>query len=79
VQAGDVALLAAGTGHCELSRSNDFLVIGAYPPDQQWEICRAAPDAQVVERMRTLPFPASDPVHGAAGPLLRHWSRNAAS
>jgi uncharacterized protein YjlB len=79
VYAGDVALLPTGAGHCELSRSSDFLVVGAYPPGQEWDICRAAPDAKAVARMRSLPFPISDPVLGAHGPLLTHWSRDAAS
>ena len=74
VNAGDVLLLPTGTGHCELSKTADFSVVGAYPPDQHWDICRAAPDAQAVERMHSLPYPHSDPVHGSTGPLLRHWS-----
>ena len=73
VQAGDVALLPTGTGHCELEKSSDFLVIGAYPPDQSWDICREAPDSAAIARMANLPFPQSDPVFGAKGPLREQW------
>ncbi|WP_263414699.1 cupin [Terriglobus aquaticus] len=75
IRAGDVLALPAGTGHCELSCSADFQVIGAYPPGQHWDICRAAPDAAARKRMASLPFPASDPVSGSSGPLLTQWRR----
>lgn len=73
VRAGDVALLPTGTGHCEISCSDDFLVIGAYPPDQNFDICRSAPDADARKRMDTLPFPKTDPITGRTSPLLQHW------
>jgi uncharacterized protein YjlB len=73
-KAGDILVLPAGTGHCRVSASDDLLVIGAYPEDQHWDICRTALSPEALERMKHVRYPASDPVTGRAGPLPRLWT-----
>ena len=51
------------------------MVIGAYPQGETWDICRQAPDTATLERMKVVVFPASDPVSGTEGPLVKAWRR----
>lgn len=74
VQAGDVAVLPVGTGHCNLGSSADFLVIGAYPPGPERDFCRDAPTPAMLECMAGLSLPNSDPVGGKTGALIRLWT-----
>lgn len=73
VAAGDALVLPTGTGHRCIRTSDDFLVVGAYPQGQDWDICRDAPDENARLRMAALPIPGSDPVEGEAGPLTELW------
>jgi len=75
---GDIAVLPAGTGHQRLSGSDDLLVIGAYPPQGTYNLCRGDNPAdrdQALATIPTVPLPASDPVLGRDGPLTRLWRR----
>ncbi|PZX17007.1 uncharacterized protein YjlB [Palleronia aestuarii] len=76
VSAGDVLVLPAGTGHCQIEASGDFRVCGAYPPGQEdYGTIQAEepPDPSVRDRIAAVPLPRTDPVHGGTGPLLDAW------
>ena len=75
VEAGDVAVLPAGTGHQRISSTPDLLVIGAYPPDGHYDLCRGtqAEHARALESIPRVPLPQSDPLFGADGPLTKLW------
>lgn len=75
VAAGDCMLLPAGTGHCRLAASSDFLVVGAYPPGCVWDLRRDALSAAELGAMARLPVPSTDPVTGRAGGLHDFWSQ----
>ena len=74
VAAGDVAALPAGTGHFLIEADPDFLVVGAYPPDQRdYDLCRTATTAASASGIAALAFPPTDPVLGRNGPLPEIW------
>ncbi|WP_397453656.1 cupin [Pseudomonas sp. NA-150] len=75
VSAGDVLLLPAGTGHCNVGSSDDFLVVGAYPPGQHPDICLEPPTPDQLANIDLLPFPGQDPVQGLHGAVSRYWAQ----
>lgn len=79
VSPGDVIVIPAGVAHKNLGASRDFLVVGAYPPGQSWDMNygktgeRPAADQNVAR----VPLPKTDPVFGRRGPLIDHWLKQA--
>ena len=77
VEAGDVVVLPAGTGHRRIEASGDLLVVGAYPPGPQMQITRPTPDNYRLA-IRSIPevaLPDTDPVYGLHGPLIELWKK----
>jgi uncharacterized protein YjlB len=75
VQRGDVVIIPAGVGHKNLESSRDFRVVGAYPPDQTWDMNYGQPGErpQADKNIARVPPPPTDPIYGDAGPLVDHW------
>ncbi len=77
VQAGDLVVLPAGTGHCNQGQSPDLLIVGAYPEGEQRHLDtrrgKADEHDEAVRNIAAVPMPVSDPVAGPDGPLLRLW------
>lgn len=75
VSAGDVIVVPAGVAHRNLGSSEDFLVVGAYPPGFSADLLRGEsgerPEAD--RRIADIPLPKSDPVGGQGGPVLEKW------
>ena len=75
ISAGDVAILPAGTGHQCISSSEDFCVVGAYPPGPPMQITRPTPEnhAKALQTIPKVKVPTNDPVLGADGGLIELW------
>jgi uncharacterized protein YjlB len=76
VAAGDVIVIPAGVVHRRLRSSGDFLVVGGYPPGQDWDLLRgeASDRPMADENIAKVPMPMSDPVGGSDGPLINEWA-----
>lgn len=73
--AGDAAVLPAGTGHQCLWASPDLMVIGAYPGQGRYDLCRGskAEREKALLSIPLVPLPATDPIFGEGGPLATLW------
>ncbi|WP_201159233.1 cupin domain-containing protein [Rhodoplanes elegans] len=76
LKVGDVVVLPAGTGHQRVTATADLVVIGAYPPTGTYDLCRGskAEHTKATAAIPKVPLPASDPVHGKGGALVKSWA-----
>ncbi len=75
VAAGDVVVIPAGVGHCNMGQSADLLVVGAYPGGAEYDIRRGDPAEhdRAKAAVSRVALPSADPVAGPDGPLGRLW------
>jgi uncharacterized protein YjlB len=64
----------------DISASEDFCVVGAYPPGPPMQITRPTPEnhAKALKTIPEVKLPKTDPVRGEDGPLVRLWKHSAA-
>jgi len=77
VEAGDVVVIPAGVGHCNKGSKGGFSVVGAYPRGQESYDLRTGEEGErpeVLENIRNVSLPKSDPLFGERGLLLQRWS-----
>ncbi|KAL1887488.1 hypothetical protein Sste5346_010187 [Sporothrix stenoceras] len=79
VSVGDVIVLPAGTGHCNLQSTKDYFYVGVYPQGSpQWRNELGKGDVnhnEMRKYINAVPLPIEDPVNGPDGPLFTAWVR----
>lgn len=73
VQRGDLIIVPAGVGHRLLDDKGDepFKMIGAYPPQKQWDMCYGRPgEEEKVQGIQHVEWFKRDPLYGEDTPAL---------
>jgi uncharacterized protein YjlB len=75
---GDIVVIPAGVAHKNLSCSNDFQCVGAYPTGQEYDIMYGEEDERSIaaHNVSHVLLPTHDPVFGKQGPLEKWWHVN---
>ena len=75
VHAGDVIVIPAGDAHQNITASDDFGVVGAYPGGRDWDLLRGLPGERpkADHNIAALPTPENDPIYGVEGLLRGIW------
>lgn len=74
MEAGDVLIIPAGTGHKRISASEDFAVLGAYPGGMEYDLLTGKDSERLkaLENIAKVPFSDNDPLLGKAG-IQEFW------
>lgn len=75
VEAGDVLIIPAGTGHKQISASGDFAVLGAYPNGMDYDVLTGeeANRNKILDNLAKVPLPDNDPVLGNDEGIIKYW------
>ena len=75
LNAGDAVVIPAGVAHRNLEHSDDYLVIGAYPGGEIWDLHTGIEGERPRsdDNISQVELPTTDPVAGVEGPLIRLW------
>lgn len=76
VEAGDVIVIPAGVAHKNLGGEENFKCVGAYADGRDYDMNygKSEERPQADENIKGVPLPASDPVFGMGGPLIKEWA-----
>ncbi|QKJ88684.1 cupin domain-containing protein [Paramixta manurensis] len=75
LRAGDAVLIPAGVGHRQISASDDFFSVGAYPAGMEPQTWRDDKTklTQAIGQIKQVPLPQTDPISGGEGALVEIW------
>ena len=78
LEMGDVAVIPAGVEPCNSGSSEDFLIVGACPPGQFWDLRSGEPGerSEVLENIRRVTLAGLDLVFGDEWPLAKSGQSN---
>lgn len=75
IEKGDVLLIPAGVAHRNLGKERDVICIGGYPEARDFDMNYGNPGERPRsdQNIAALPLPATDPVFGEKGCLIKAW------
>lgn len=75
LEKGDALIIPAGVSHKNLYSTQDFICVGAYPFDIDYDMNKGTPQeyAENKDKIKHVALPKTDPVYGHNGFLFQYW------